>query len=659
MQPIIYWRVIAIMGSYIVDPEFYWELIKLFLAEVTMKNFRCFSEAEQTVNFHRGLNVLVGENDSGKSAVIDAIRIALGTTDQGWYRVDISDFHNEDKSKEISIICKFDDLSVTECAAFLECLTYVNVEGENKPVLYLHWKCKYLLNITPPRTSTSISTGLTGDGPQLTADARELLRVTYLKALRDAYNDMQSGRNSRLSQIVQSIPNLNSGINRYTEGMSLDELSITGIADLSNKLLSEHAALKQANVDVTTILKDKMLLRSDQLITKLQVSGTNAVETKKLESLLEKLDMTVDKVGSQNQGRVGLGTSNIMSMACELLLNNTNAQKGNSSFLLIEEPEAHIHAQRQLRLIQSLQNEAEGNSNQIILTTHSPLLASVISLENVTIMRGSKPFSLSKGQTLLDDDDYLYLERYLDATKANLFFAKSVIIVEGPAEELLLPTIAKLLGKDLTEHGVSIVNVRGIGLRRYARIFQRCDTSKPLSIPVACITDRDIMPDCAPAICINEEYTTLSKYPQNKRNWKTESEFASEGDKQKYILDKQEHADGQKVKTFVSGHWTFEYDLAYAGLMDEMIEALVFVKYKAQNRAAKLREIIAEVEARPTSEEKATVFYSYFYDNSTSKAEFAQGLAAILSTKYIGKPNELKVKLPEYILSAIDYVTDL
>lgn len=629
----------------------------MFISEVSIKNFRCFGDSGQTIKFHNGLNILVGENDSGKSAVIDAIRIVLGTTDQGWYRVDIADFHNEDKANEITIICKFVDLSVTECASFLECLTYENVGGENKSCLYLHWKCKYLLNITPPRTSTSVTTGLTGDGPQLAADARELLRVTYLKALRDAYSDMQSGRNSRLSQIIQSIPNLNNGTGEYVDGMNLNELSITGIGDLSNKLLSEHPALKKANQDVTTILQDKMLLKSDLITTKLQVSGTNALEAKKLVSLLEKLDLMVEKSDYQNQGRVGLGTSNIMSMACELLLNNTNSKKGHSSFLLIEEPEAHIHAQRQLRLIQSLQNEAAENAHQIILTTHSPLLASVVSLENVTIMRGGIPFSLAKGQTLLDSNDYLYLERYLDATKANLFFAKGIIVVEGPAEELLLPTIAKLLGKDLMEHGVSIVNVRGTGLRRYARIFQRKDMDLLLRIPVACITDRDIMPDCAPAICINEAYTSVDKYPQRKRNWKTESELSSEEVKKKYIQDKQAKADGQTVKTFVSEHWTFEYDMAYAGLMDDMLDALVVVRYQTQNRADKLSEIKAEIDARITPEEKATVFYSYFYDNSTSKAEFAQCLASNLSNKYLGKLAEFKAKLPDYIVSAIGYVT--
>ncbi|WP_407314852.1 AAA family ATPase [Desulfosporosinus sp. SB140] len=90
--------------------------------------------------FNKGLNVLVGEKDSGKSAVIDAIRIVLGTTDQGWYRIDISDFYGEYNTKEITIRCKFKDLSEDERGAFLECLIYENTTVKNKPYLCLFWK---------------------------------------------------------------------------------------------------------------------------------------------------------------------------------------------------------------------------------------------------------------------------------------------------------------------------------------------------------------------------------------------------------------------------------------------------------------------------------------------------------------------------------------
>ena len=133
-----------------------------------------------------------------------------------------------------------------------------------------------------------------------------------------------------------------------------------------------------------------------------------------------------------------------MSMACELLLNQYNEE--NSSFMLIEEPEAHIHAQRQLKLIQSMQTHCNTGNQQVIITTHSPLLTSVVKLENLVLIHNHIAYSMKSDYTMLEDNDYKYLERYLDATKANLFFARGVLIVEGPGEELLLPTIATLLG---------------------------------------------------------------------------------------------------------------------------------------------------------------------------------------------------------------------
>ena len=473
----------------------------MYLQKIRLQNFRCF-RGPQVVEFNKGLNVLVGENDSGKTAIIDAIRIVMGTTDQSWYRIEPTDFHQEQKDIDICISLKFSDLSQSEQAAFLECLSCETVNKEVKPCLYVNWKCKYLLNFQPSRISVSITTGSNGDGPALPVEARELLRVTYLRPLRDSYSNMQAGRNSRLSQIVQGIPNLEEGISEYTTGVKLEDLSISGIASLSNYLLANHLKLKEANAEIGTIMNSKMLLKGDEVETAFEVAGTNSPDSKRLISLLEKLDLTAHGDGAS--GKIGLGTSNILSMACELLLN----RGAGSSFLLIEEPEAHVHAQRQLRLIQSLQAEtATDNSNQqIIITTHSPLMASVVKLENISIVKGAKVYSLRKAKTKLEDGDYKFLERYLDATKANLFFAKSVMMVEGPSEELLIPTIAKLIGKDFTEYGVSVVNVRGIGLSRFARIFQRADSSEVIDVKVACVTDRDVMPNCAVAICVDDKY---------------------------------------------------------------------------------------------------------------------------------------------------------
>ncbi|HHV13076.1 MAG TPA: AAA family ATPase [Clostridiales bacterium] len=635
----------------------------MYLSLMELKNFRCFDDTSHIVTFNPGLTVLVGENDSGKSAIMDAIRLVLGTTDFSWYRIESSDFYKEDMTLEINIICKFWDLSKDEQAAFLECLTYESNDGIQKPCLYLHWRCKYLTSFKPPRTVSSISTGKDGNGPSPAAEARELLRITYLRALRDAYNDMQSGRYSRLSQIIQNIPLLNVGKSEYEDGMNLDELSLVGITNLSNQLLAEYSALRTVNQNMTDILTQQMLLKGDTLKTRLEVAGSNNSDTQKLMSLLEKLDLAIDKDVSSMKGKAGLGTSNIMSMACELLLHKESEEAKRSSFLLIEEPEAHVHAQRQLKLIQSLEHEAEEKRQQIILTTHSPLLASVVKLSNIVIVKDGNVYPLSKNYTELEEDDYLFLEKYLDATKANLFFARSVIIVEGPGEALLMPTLAKLLGFSFTDYGASLVDVRSTGLRRYARIFQRKDSKELLRINVACVTDRDVMPDCAPGICIDKKYTTDKKtWPEEKdRNWKAEADFSTPQEVSEHIKKICERADGQQVKTYIADRWTLEYDLAYAGFRDSimsnaLLEALVKVTYVKANQESKKLEISKIINDYKEMEEKASYFYSFFSKNRTSKADFAQQLAFELENTYKGKAEDLKKVTPGYLVDAIEYI---
>lgn len=633
----------------------------MYLSLLNIKNFRCFDGNDHFITFNKGLTVLVGENDSGKSAIMDAIRIVLGTTDMSWYRIDQQDFYKEDDTLEIEIICKFEDLTDEECAAFLECLTY---EGEDKkvPCLYLHWRCKYLTSFKPPRPVTRISTGKDGNGSAPTVEARELLRITYLHALRDAYSEMQSGKHSRLSQIMQHVSAVDQGEDEYTEGIDIHDLSVAGIADLSNKLLAAHSALKEVNDEMSEILKRKMLLNQDDIRTNLEVAGAHFKKIQKEMALLEKLDLTVDKNENEMYGKVGLGTSNIMSMACELLLHHEVQRDHKSCFLLIEEPEAHIHAQRQLKLIQSLESESEKDNIQIIITTHSPLLASVVKLQNMVIVKSGDVFPLASKYTQLDENDYVFLEKYLDATKANLFFARSVVIVEGPAEELLLPTLAKLLGCSFTDYGTSIVNARGTGLKRFARIFQRQDESKLLEIKVACITDRDIMPDCAPEIWSKKYTSDKNTWPKKSdRKWKVKSDF-TEKELEAYLNNIRDKAGGQGVRTFISDHWTLEYDLAYKGLRDEemknvLISSLIKANYAEKNRQKKFDEMIDILKKYNTLEEKASYFYKYFRSNRTSKAVFAQQLALELEEKYNNRPEYLKKVLPEYLVNAIEYVT--
>ena len=172
----------------------------------------------------------------------------------------------------------------------------------------------------------------------------------------------------------------------------------------------------------------------------------------------------------------GLGYHNLLFMGAELLLLEQEAEN-EFPLLLIEEPEAHLHPQLQMKLLQFINSKVKTaeapNGVQCILTTHSPNISSKADPSAVIMLSGGTAWSLREGETELDPDDYKYLRKFLDATKADVFFAKGIIFVEGDGENILMPVIARLLGRPLENYGVSIVKYDNSGSwKRFAKLFR-------------------------------------------------------------------------------------------------------------------------------------------------------------------------------------------
>jgi putative ATP-dependent endonuclease of OLD family len=656
----------------------------MYLSKITIENFRCFGEGPKRfyLPLRHGLIALVGENEAGKTAVVDALRFALGTTDQEWYRLEDTDFHQSDTTREIRIACKFEGLTPRDRRAFVEYLTYGDTIGE-EPVLHLNWTAKDTGETLKgrPLRRVEVHSGQHGDGPKMPSEARDLLRATYLRPLRDAEQSLSAGRSSRLSQVLYHTKKVKEAGVRYDPAIDIDpkKLNVLGIGDFANALLGNQQGIIDTRDSIDKHLNG-LCLRGEGIKSSINVSGMTASDDVRLRQLLEKLDVIVP-----GSGKVGLGSNNLLFMACELLL-LAQEDEGNK-LLLIEEPEAHLHTQRQLRVMRSLQEQAKEKGIQIIVTTHSPNLASAIELDNIVMIHTGRAFSMAEGQTELEPSDYRFLERFLDVTKANLFFAHGVVIVEGDAENILLPALAKLVGRDFTEHGVSVVNVGGVGLRRYARIFQRKDGEKDaqLNIPVACITDMDVMPDCAPAIV--GKFDEGSVWPaKTTRRWRAKKDIGDEKALQIARQEKINKASGQCVQTFVSDEWTLEYDLAL-GPKDEnggyslnLAEDVYVAACLAENddtinakkiavdsvakaaivEFAALKSTAVVKDGCAVEETIAATIYAKFAKESVSKPIAAQYLAERLQSKHNdGKltPEDLRKSLPKYLTKAIDYVT--
>lgn len=514
----------------------------MIISELKIYNFRRFKSVDGApglhITFHKGLNALIGENDSGKTAVIDALKLVLLTQSNEYIRPVDEDFYkpaNGDAGSEFKIDCTITDFTQNEAKNFIEYLMFAKNGDKIEYMLQLHyraWKEGH-------KIFQELRVGDVEDGISIDGKARDLLKAVYLKPLRDAEREMSSGRSSRISQILLNHPVFK----------DKKEHKVLDIIKDANRKIDEY---------FTKDAEGKLILKTicntlDSFNDKGQDSDAELKTSDiQLKAILESLSLNAPEINP------GLGELNLLFIAAELLLLKDDTD-GGMKLALIEELEAHLHPQAQLRLISYLQNEYSENDVQIIISTHSPILASKINLKNLILMKDGFGYDLAEGKTGLQKGDYLFLQRFLDSTKANLFFAKGIIMVEGDAENILIPVIADIIGYPLEKYGISIVNVGSTAFLRYSRIMVRADGST-IGIPVSVVTDCDVRP------YDDDEITKVRTFNEKI----TESKQAEEENNQIYTKG--------SVCGFTSPRWTLEYCIAMSCLSEDFHKSVHYGK---------------------------------------------------------------------------------
>lgn len=309
----------------------------------------------------------------------------------------------------------------------------------------------------------------------------------------------------------------------------------------------------------------------------------------------------------------GLGFNNILYMAV-LLSVLQNAEEAPLQLLLVEEPEAHLHPQLQALLMEHLEEQA-GAGAQVILTTHSPQFAAAARVERMTVMHvraDAQRLAHHLGSIGVTEAHLGYLRRFLDVTKSSLLFAKGVILVEGIAEQLVVPELARRLGVSLTQHGIAVVSVGGLSFEAFTSLFVED------GLPVRCsvVTDGD------PA---DPEGDYDPTQLQESATARTVRERA-----------------GGRVGAFVSTR-TFEWDLAYESNGANRETLLLALEAVHPRKAKALRSSTSA--ARDWADE-------YLAAVKTSKGDVALHLAAVLA-----QPENIFV-VPAYLAEAIDWQSE-
>jgi putative ATP-dependent endonuclease of OLD family len=521
----------------------------MYLSNLKLWNFRKFGSAsfdienpDLNLDFNKKLNVLIGENDSGKTAIIDAIKIVLKTHSYEWIRVTDDDFYNDSERFRIELV--FRDLEDCEAKYFTEWLSWKGEGEDAEPFL----RVIYDVSKTSERIlPADVRAGNDEDGYQLSAEARHLLKTTYLKPLRDAESELIPKRYSRLSQILQEHEVFdNEDSHPLVEEFEKFNESIANYFDGNNQGVQEGKKIKNK---INNFIEGFYDTESE-----VAFKTTDA----NLKRILESLELSISDIENP-----GLGTLNRLFMAAELLHLNKEDWDG-LRLGLIEELEAHLHPQVQMKVIETLQDYS---NIQLILTTHSPNLASKIKLENLIICKEENAFPMGAQYTELDEDNYEFLEKFLDVTKSNLFFAKGVILVEGWSEEILLPTLAKSIGYDLTEHEVSVINVGNLAFSKYYKIFLRQDNSNAINIPVSIVNDVDVKAYRK----INKD--ECEKLDEDEYKEKCSKEKVKKEKKVEYYNSKNgEEISQEIVQPFIAPEWTLEWCLYKSSTLGEIFE---------------------------------------------------------------------------------------
>ena len=661
----------------------------MYLKRITIRNFRAFNEAGIDVVFNKGVNAIIGENNSGKSALIDAIRIAFSTItynkDIYFSKADFHINHRGQRAETAQIDVYLDDVpnylieiwnpeEPTTGEFHLRFYTVITPSGSEK-VKYRAWGGKT-------------------EGNTLSSETFDAMNVAFLGALRDAENEMRPSRTSKLARLLKTIAtdeetqaalvseliNANKAILEMAPIKKTKDIINVNLSDIEQELLQQQIDIGLVDPKFDSIaatLRSWIVPRWYFINTDFphyallmdmcknhglsnlhqEADGGIYFDINRFlqsnieidEALLTSLQSLMNHSFELYQN--GLGYNNLLFMSA--VLGDMSLEKAGVSLNLftIEEPEAHLHPQLQ-ELIHNFFERKHNDQSfiQIIYTSHSPTLVSRIGINAINLLYEDSHaihcYPLVNAN--LEPDEQDYLEKYLDVTKSQMFFAKGIIFVEGISEAILLHEMAKSLNRSFDRFAVEMVNVDGTSFKPFAKLLT-LPTDRKCFAKTAIITDDDRCTDKS-----HENYITKDlDYDDDLTGiiTKIEKGLPSARFNNIYTLCSNINIE------LCSAKKTLEYELALHESNIPHILDSIESEFPQVGLSLK-----ALVESESIIENKALRIWLFIRARDTSKGQVAQSLNRIIKKQNDDRSKRIKVDnpfvIPPYIAKAIYAVTE-
>lgn len=509
----------------------------MHLSKVSLVNYRNFEFAKFVLK--PGVNTIIGENGSGKSNLFRAIRLLL---DSNIYRaaheLSEGDFFRKKTSWKghwIIISLEFDDISTDEAvqSLFVHHGAIISGSAVSKATYNLIFRPNSHIRTKLAALSAGDKAGLVTVQESVTIDDYEVwftgrsdvdftdpacyqevvgdfdavlfprldskligskiphqlsvakeVSFTFVKALRDVVSDFNGNRQNPLLNLLTR------------KSQEIDKTKYETITNTVKSLNSDIEALQDVQ-DVRTDIRTTISETAGDAYAPASLHIRSDLPSE-AEKLLQSLKLFVGETDEEYAGDISelsLGGANLIYLTLKLLEFKYQKQRETAAnFLLVEEPEAHIHTHIQKTLFDNISY----NNTQIIYSTHSTQISEVSNIESVNILarKGGRCESYQPS-VALTRTEIVHLQRYLDATRSSLLFARGVILIEGDAEEFIIPALVKrVIGVSLDELGISLINIRSTGFENIACVFHPSRIRRNCSIVTdldKAITDTDIL----------------------------------------------------------------------------------------------------------------------------------------------------------------------